>query len=317
MNIIKPDIKDDEIRVIVPDNKSSVEPPKKNDDDKSPGPKPKWKLWLIVTAVVLFGAIVVFFWWEVKSDPKEYLPSSSMESPLDDVSLIQAKEKENRTGRSMSAQTRKSTGVRGFVAARDTVVGRLPVTILTPENTTARLVIGPQALTDSAAVMVQNAASTTPEDEILGAFVYKGNLVSRGNSQAGFCAIIDGRIFIGVDDATPYLDKAIESEGYFFRQYPLVVGGKTVDNDLPYSSYRRALAQLDGEIVLIIGYEKQTLKEFARSLVELGVTTAIYVTGGNHSPGFYVNSEGKKIDFGTDYNPKPSKSNYIVWDYLK
>ena len=78
------DIRDDEIRIISSDRKDRNESlpasVKTRSDDKnvpsiknsSPGPygpKPLWKLWVIITAILFFGGICVFFWWEVKDDP--------------------------------------------------------------------------------------------------------------------------------------------------------------------------------------------------------------------------------------------------------
>ena len=162
--------------------------------------------------------------------------------------------------------------------------------------------------------MVQAADVRGDNGEILGAYVSEGNLLSRGNSKAGFCAIINGKLIIGVADYTPYLEQAIESGGYFFRQYPLVVGGQAVENKLNLSSLRRALAELNGEIVVIMGDKKQTLNEFSQTLVDLGVSNAIYVIGGNEAPGYAKDEKGNRIEFGKKCDSPYPNSNYIIWE---
>lgn len=109
------------------------------------------------------------------------------------------------------------------------------------------------------------------------------------------------------------MEQAIENGGYFFRQYPLVVGGQVVENKLKPSSLRKALAELNGEIVVIMNDRKQTLNEFSQTLVNLGVTNAIYLIGSS-APGFAIDKEGHRIDFGKEVENPPLNSNYIIWE---
>ena len=79
---------------------------------------------------------------------------------------------------------------------------------------------------------------------IAGAYVVKGELLSKGEAKAGYCSIVNGEVNIGVADATPMLEEALMKDGYFFRQYPLVAGGQLIENKLKGAALRKALAVL-------------------------------------------------------------------------
>ncbi|MDE6271175.1 MAG: hypothetical protein K2M12_10040, partial [Muribaculaceae bacterium] len=93
---------------------------------------------------------------------------------------------------------------KAFVEVRDTVVDGTGILVLTPIHAVPRLAVGPDALNDSSAVLVVQAADVRADNgNIAGAFVLNGDLISKGEAKSGFCAIINGEIFIGVADATP------------------------------------------------------------------------------------------------------------------
>lgn len=203
--------------------------------------------------------------------------------------------------------------LRGFAQVTDTVINKVPLMIITPVNSTPRLQIGLDALNDSDAVLVVQAADVRGDNgEIVGSYVSEGQLLSRGQSKSGFCAIIGGRPIIGVAEATPFLEQAIETEGYFFRQYPLVVANQIVENKPKGHALRKALAELDGKIVVIVGRKRQTFHEFSQTLVDLGVSNAIYLVG-SLAYGYAKDGDGTLIEFGTNTEKAPENTNYIIW----
>lgn len=200
-----------------------------------------------------------------------------------------------------------------FVEARDTVVGGTVLRILTPVGAVPELVIGPEALSDSTAVLVAQAADVRGDNgQIAGAYVMRGDLLSRGEAKAGFCAIINGEVTVGVADATPMLEQAIESEGYFFRQFPLVVGAQIVENKPRGRALRKALAEIDGHISVVLSLDRLTFHDFSRALVDAGVRNAVYLVGST-AAGFYVDSAGTRFNFGTPGPNDWENINYIVW----
>ena len=314
MSLLPNDIKDDEIRIISSERNlpAKKEPSKLNlpyELDKKEEGKPKWKLWVIISAIIFFGGLCVFFWWEVKDDQEETENIMFDSEKIGEVNL----NIESLDTVSIPVPT-KAVSEKGFVEIQDTVIDKVPLTIFKPKNLTPKLHIGVETLRDTTVKFVVQAADIRRDNgQIVGAYVSEGNLLSRGQSKAGFCAIINGKLIIGVADSTPYLEQAIETGGYFFRQYPLVVGGQVIDNKLKSASLRKALAELNGETVVVMSDKKQTLNEFSQTLVDLGVSNAIYLIGST-APGFAVDEEGKRTDFGKEYSAPPHNSNYIIWN---
>lgn len=166
---------------------------------------------------------------------------------------------------------------------------------------------------DSTAVLLVPAADIRQDNgAIVGAFVRKGELLSRGKSKAGFCAIINGEITVGVSDASPLLEEAIATEGYFFRQYPLVVGGQIVENKPKGTSKRKALATLNGKTVVVMSTDKLSFHDFSQALVDLGVSNAIYLIGSS-SYGFGRTANGDRFIFGKPVENVPENFSFIVW----
>lgn len=288
MSLYPHDIDDDEIRIIQP-RQQSPEP-------EEPEPRPPRRnrgrtivYWILGSLALLLVLWLLFFGSVGMAPPKEeklcLAPPRTLEETRGD----------------------------GYVDLRDTVAGGWPLAVMTPRDATPELALGPEALADSTAVLVVQAADVRGDNgQVVGAYVLGGDLLSKGRSKAGFCAIIDGKPTIGVADNTPYLEQAIETGGDFFRQYPLVVSGQAVDNRLQSTSLRKALAELDGETVVVMSRDKMTLNQFAEALVDLGVSNAIYLVGST-AYGFARDRYGHRLDFGIPVADPMPNTNYIVW----
>ena len=202
---------------------------------------------------------------------------------------------------------------KGYVEILDTVVGKVPLVVLTPHDAVPSLHVGADVLQSRDVVLAMQAADIRSDNGgIVGAFVVEGNLLSRGKAKTGFCAIIDGTITIGVADATPLFEKAIESGGYFFRQFPLVVGNQVVENKPRGDSLRKALAEWRGATVVVMSRIAMSYHDFSQTLVDMGVTNAIYLVGSS-SAGFAVDSHGVRSDYGEKSLSPYENVNYIVW----
>ncbi|MCI9607904.1 MAG: hypothetical protein HFJ94_07005 [Muribaculaceae bacterium] len=202
---------------------------------------------------------------------------------------------------------------RGFAEVRDTVVGGVGLRVFAPRGATPILYIGEGALNLPGVVLATQAADVRGDNgDIVGAYVSKGELLSKGMAKSGFCAIVGGRITIGVAESTPFLEQAIEGNGYFFRQYPLVVGGQVVENKPKGRALRKALAEVGGEVVVVCSKERMTFRDFSHSLVDMGVSTAIYLVGSS-AYGFAVDEAGDTVSFGLREPDASAMTNYIVW----
>ena len=148
--------------------------------------------------------------------------------------------------------------------------------------------------------------------KIVGAFVLQGNVLSRGLSKRGYCAIIDGEITVGVADNSPLFEEATEKDGYFFRQYPLVDKGTLVENELKSKSIRRGLCELEGRIVVVETETTESLHDFAQALVDIGTQNAIYLVGST-AIGWACDTEGNGTKMGLWDNRAFRNVNFIVW----
>ena len=275
------DIDDNEIRIIT--SKSG---------NGTPNP-PRWLYYAIVcTAVAIIATVYALLWGsDDTADSEELAVTQEAAAPGDTATVVK----------------------KGYVEITDTVVGNVPLVILTPRDATPKLHIGIDVLQSPGVVMAMQAADIRSDNGgIVGAYVVDGNLVSKGQAKSGFCAIIDGNITIGVADATPFLEKAIESDGYFFRQYPLVVGNQLVENKPKGRSLRKALAEWNGTTVVVLSHSRLTFHDFAQTLVDMGVANAIYLVG-SESFGFAVDAEGNRTEYGKEAPSPEASTNYIIW----
>lgn len=297
MSLTPHDIKDDEIRVISSGN---------NDNGNTPHNRPttrrKWIVAVSIMAVLASVLTIVYL----------IFAKNSKEDSLEIITNETVVYQEN-TKDVVSDTIISDPMAVGFVSVSDTIINRIPLTIFNPTNLTPTLQIGTDVLNDSTVRFVVQAADVRGDNGgIVGAYVYKGELISKGQAKSGFCAIIGGKINIGVADATPLLEQALETDGYFFRQYPLVVANQVVENKPKGQSFRKALAELNGETVVIMSRKEMTFHDFSQSLVDLGVANAIYLVGGK-GYGFAIDTEGRKIEFGRQLKIMRPNTNYIVW----
>lgn len=298
------DINDDEIRIIAPVNSSSTTG---GDPDHKSHPRHKLSTaaitLLVIAACLLAGTIIIYVSRSDKEVAEPNIDVAAEESYLiemDDIPVLAPKTPLTSTGN-------------GYVEIIDTIVNRVPLAIYTPRDAVPRLSIGVETLKDTSAVMVVQAADIRRDNgQIVGSYVVDGELVSRGQSKSGFCAILSGYTILGVADSTPYLEQAIDSKGYFFRQYPLVVSGQVVGSNLEQRALRKALAHFRGTISVIMSKEPMTMNDFSQSLVDLGVTNAIYLVGST-AYGWARDSNRDIHTFGTRSHRPPHFTNYMVW----
>jgi len=287
MNNKHSDIGDDEIRIII-------------SDDKKTQSRTNSKLYvgLAIAFILLLTGVILF------------LSLSSDDEIEEEIIITQNSVVEDSIPKPIvdAIVTPKA-----FTSHRDTIVNNVRLSILIPNHSTPTLTIGADAINDSSAVLVAQAADIRADNgEIVGTYVVNGQVVSKGEAKSGFCSIINGEITVGVADATPLLEQALMSDGYFFRQYPLVVGGQIVENKPKGRAIRKALAEIDGRICVIISHDRLTFHQFSQALTETGVRNAIYLVGSDSS-GFYIDEDGNKHILGSNKDTDIPNVNFIVW----
>lgn len=282
------DIKDNEIRIIG-NAGQSVESPR----------KPtwwRWLLWTICILVWLILAFVVFYVLKGGSRPKH----ADTEAVVIESAPVAPTVEKNEPA---------------DVLVSDTVINDVPLCILTPVNAVPELSLGIPDTTDESLVLGLQAADIRADNGgIVGAFVLKGELLSRGVAKKGFCAILDGKIQLGMAPSTPLFEETTNQDGYFFRQYPLVSNGRMVENKPKNKAVRHALCELEGRVVVVSSLDKESFHDFAQSLVDLGVQNAISLVGAD-AYGFFRNRESGFSSWGTDVHrwKDAENVNFVVW----
>lgn len=253
--------------------------------------------WASLAIVALLGLAVILFWPKSVPDEVEGIFESSYET-----SAIRA--------------LGSDSAAKPYAERLDTVIAGHPLRLFIPHHASPRLRVGQPDGKSLQAMMGFQAADIRADNyEILGDFVLAGEQLARGISKKGYCAILDGKITVGVGEDTPLLAETISKGGYFFRQYPLVDNGSPVENKPKNRTVRKALCDRGGQVFVVFSGLEETLTEFAQALVALGVDNAIYLVGSDASFGWAVDAEGNREQFGNvDHRPEYKNESYILWD---
>ena len=278
------DINDDEIRVI-------------GGDGGGGGKKCiPWWVWLVI-GIAAAGVAVWMLHRKPQTEAMLPMPATtSVEAVADDVWL-------DPTDDALPSAT----------VVCDTLVDDIHLQIYTPYTATPELHVGQLSSKDTDIVLATMAADYRRDNgKIVGAFVLAGEPLSWGLSKKGYCAIIDGRVTLGMAENSPLFEQATEQGGYFFRQYPSVVNGVAVDNKPENASFRRALCNLDGKLCVIGCTDRVLMNDFSRALAHLGVRDAIMLVGGT-ADGWYRDADGKLSPIATSTAKNAKYINYIVF----
>ena len=254
--------------------------------------------WVSLALVALLGLAMIIFWPRFEAS--------------DDVEGVFESRSETVAFHLLDTLTTDSP----CVVRVDTLVSGHLLKLFIPHRASARLVVGDLSEEDRKAVMTFQAADIRADNhEILGEFVLAGEQLATGVSKKGFCAIVDGKVSVGVGENTPLLAECVANRGYFFRQYPLVDGGEPVMNKPRNSTVRKALCEMDGQVFVAVSTDKLTLNEFAQVLADFGVNNAIYLIGSDFAYGWSVDKDGSREEFGfEDRRPEYRKQSYILWE---
>ena len=203
-----------------------------------------------------------------------------------------------------------------FTEKLDTTINDVVLSLYIPHNTSSPvLTVGaPSPETRKAVLAFQAADIRADNREILGSFVQKGKILARGKSKDGFCAIIDGQVYVGVEENTSLFERAVEQDGYFFRQFSLVKNGVLEESEIKNKTMRKALCDRAGQIFVAVSETDESMHDFAQALVDLGVDNAIYLVGSHSAFGWYRDEAGEQTYFGADVHRQSFRNeNYIVW----
>ena len=277
------DIHDDEIRIIG------------HTSEKAKLHFNKTTITLAVACVVLIITLCVWLRYKYHS--------------AQDVSYFETETNEQNH---ISNQDTSALSGKGYIKISEVTVNDVPMYIYTPHHAIMTLSVGLPDKNDSTLLFVAQAADIRKDTKkIVGDFVMNGQKLSFGQAKLGFCAIIHGKITLGTAPNTPLLQEAIDTKGYFFRQYPLVKEGELIENNPKNKAIRRALGIKQGQII-IESRSSESFHDFTQALIDFGINNAIYLVGGN-AFGWCYDQHGNRIEFGVEQNSLPPQTSYIIW----
>lgn len=258
--------------------------------------KGKWLIFSGIFFIIIFiGVSIIVF-------TKEQAPEYYFEPELTTQESIL-----------ISTDSTDNSNKEGYIDVTEETINDVPLLVYTPHNANISLSLGLPDKSDSTIIFAAMAADIRKDNkQIVGDFVLSGKQLSRGIAKKGFCAIDNKTITIGVGESTPLLEQVIDNDGSFFRQYPLVHNGELVENKPKNKSIRRALAVRNEQVIMIESKNNESFHDFSQALIDIGVSNAIYLVGGN-AYGWYYNKERTLQEFGQEQPDLPQNISYIIW----
>lgn len=278
------DIGDNEIRVV---GRTSSEGGKTK-------PKRRWWLWILLALLL----IIVFYVVTLATHRSFQSPSTYSQEPVADTT--------------QQITFEMSTESKAYTQVSNDSINDISLRIYTPIGGHVELFVGRIPFDDKSIFLATQAADYRADNgNISGAFVYRGELLSRGHPKYGFCAIIGDKITMGMSQETVLFERAVEQEGYFFRQFSLVHDGKPGEKTPKGKAIRRALCYYNESIAIIESVDCESMHDFSQALIDLGVQEAISLVGSIELP-LYENEDGKRVISKLEHKEEVQET-YIVW----
>jgi hypothetical protein len=156
----------------------------------------------------------------------------------------------------------------------------------------AELSLDVSVYTDSTECIILQAADIRKDNrKFVGDFVLNGEKLSSGKVKKGYCAIVDGKVTIGMSADDEVMNHCMANGGSFFRQYPLVVDGVMQPSNVKGKSIRRALAQNEDGLYIVMTDERESVHNFSEALVDMGMKDAISLVGGNKAYMYWMQED--------------------------
>ena len=156
----------------------------------------------------------------------------------------------------------------------------------------AELSLDVSGYTDSTECIILQAADIRKDNrKFVGDFVLNGEKLSSGKVKKGYCAIVDGKVTIGMSADDEVMNHCMTNGGSFFRQYPLVVDGVMQPSNVKGKSIRRALAQNEDGLYIVMTDERESVHNFSEALVDMGMKDAISLVGGNKAYMYWMQED--------------------------
>lgn len=293
---INDNMSDNEIRILG----SNSEPVSGLDNDNKKWYQDHKNLLLWTCTILLFVIVSIVGTWGYlrgNASPQDETPDNAI--PVDTLSVETLRD---------SVKTGPS-----YTIVSDTTINDIPLRIFTPVGGRMELLVGHHPENDKNVILAAHAADLRGDDRTpTGAFVYNGELLAKGHSKYGFCAIVDSTVSIGRQIETPLFERAIEQSGCFFRQYSIVSNGKLVPVPPKGKAQRRALCLKANVFTIVESTTSESYHDFSQALEDFGVSEALALVGSNAAV-MWREKSGRLQRNGEVFGDSYPLENYIIW----
>ncbi|MEE0882139.1 MAG: hypothetical protein U0L65_01795 [Bacteroidales bacterium] len=136
------------------------------------------------------------------------------------------------------------------------------------------------------------------------------------DAETAYCLIIGEEVKIEALEPNhkSAIETAVKQKGDYFQQMHLVEDAEAKSCEIfkNRATFRRALAQKEGETHLVESLDRMTIDDFIQSLIFLGYEQAIYLDMGSWSEGWYRNEDNEIIRIGNNWKSSHLQTNWLV-----
>lgn len=161
------------------------------------------------------------------------------------------------------------------------------------------------------------AAFTSKNNKPEGLIYLNGRLISeqKTSSGKGIVVISLGAIdIIHINKVRQFLDSRTDSRFSLFQQWYLIENNKKGENPFPKSILQmRAIAKIKNETFVIESDSNVDSELFISTLINMGVSDAVYLDMGSWSEGWYKDSDNKIKSIGYDKSNTKRQTNWILF----
>lgn len=170
--------------------------------------------------------------------------------------------------------------------------------------------------TDLLMSVVAAFTSKAPE-HIVGTSVSNGKKrIYPTDAETAYCLIVGEEVKIESMSANhkSAIETAVKQKGDYFQQMLLIENAEAKSCEIfkNRATFRRALAQKEGETHLVESLDRMTIDDFIQSLIFLGYEQAIYLDMGSWSEGWYRNEDNEIIRIGNNWKSSHLQTNWLV-----
>ncbi|MBR5254956.1 MAG: phosphodiester glycosidase family protein [Bacteroidales bacterium] len=187
-----------------------------------------------------------------------------------------------------------------------------------PENATYHFQrTKPDSNNNNLLMSVVAAFTSKAPEHIVGTSVSNGKKkIYPTDAETAYCLIIgeDVKIESLNQNRNISIEKAVKQKGDYFQQMHLVENGQPKSCEIfkNRSTFRRALAQKEGQTHIVETLDRMTIDDFVEVLINLGYEQAIYLDMGSWSEGWYRDSEDKIVKIGNNWRSSHLQTNWLV-----